>query len=143
METTMNGRWATPAIGLVLGGLLFAASAIGGQPVLGAAMFAVMAIWVAILVVLGGRSETIGVLAGRPADERLSMYSIHATAVAGIAAILVAMAGFLWAIAAGRERLGLRGRGGNGGHRLPRCHRLVPLARIRTVTSIFWAARER
>lgn len=103
METTMSGRWATPAIGLVLGGLLFAASAIGGQPVLGAAMFAVMAIWVAILVVLGGRSETIGVLAGRPADERLSMYSIHATAVAGIAAILVAMAGFLWAIARGES----------------------------------------
>jgi hypothetical protein len=92
-----------PAFGLLLGVLLFAASAIGGQPVLGLGMFAVMAIYSAILVVFGGRSETIAVLGGRPADERLAGFNILATAVAGTVAIVVAIVGFLWSIAHGES----------------------------------------
>ncbi len=103
MRTTMNARWGMPAFGLFLGVLLFAASTIGGQPVLGLGMFAVMAIYSAILVVFGGRSETIAVLGGRPADERLASFNILATAVAGTVAIVVAIAGFLWSIAHGQS----------------------------------------
>ena len=103
MQTTMSARWVTPAVGVLLGLLVLAASTIGGQPGLGVAMFAVMAIYSAILVVFGGRSETIGVLGGRAADERLASFNIAATAVAGIAAILVAIGGFLWAIARGQS----------------------------------------
>ncbi len=103
METTMSARWGMPVFGLLMGVLLFAASAIGGQPVLGLAMFAVMAVYSAVLVVFGGRSETIAVLGGRPADERLASFNLLATAVAGTVAIAVAIGGFLWSIARGED----------------------------------------
>jgi hypothetical protein len=103
METRMHARWGTPAFGLVLGVLFFAASALGGQPTVGLGMFAVMALWSAFLVVFGGRSETVGALAGRPLDERLASFNILATAVAGIVALLVAIIGFLWATARGEN----------------------------------------
>jgi hypothetical protein len=103
METTMHGRWGTPAFALVLGVLFFAASSLGGQPTVGLGMFAVMAFWSGFLVVFGGRSETVGALGGRPADERLASFNITATAVAGTVALLVALLGFLWATARGQN----------------------------------------
>ena len=103
METTMGARWATPAVGLLLGLLLLTASVVGGQPTVGLGMFAVMVLYSAVLLLFGGRSETIGVLGGRPVDERLASFSILATAVAGTAAILVTIGGFLWAIAHGQS----------------------------------------
>ena len=103
METTVNARWGVPAFGLLLGVALFVASTLGGQPGLGLAMFAVMAIYTVVLVVFGRRSETVGLLRGQPVDERLASFSIHATAVAGTVALLVAIAGFLWATARGQN----------------------------------------
>jgi hypothetical protein len=103
METTMRTRWVVPATGLLLGALLFAASAVGGQPAIGLGVFAIMAIYSAVLLAFGGRSETIGVLGGRPADERLASFDILATAAAGIVAVLVAIVGFLWQIAHGQS----------------------------------------
>ncbi len=103
METTMGARLATPAVGVVLGLLLLAASALGGQPGLGLGMFAVMALYSAVLLVFGGRSDMVGLLGGRAAAERLASFNILATAVAGTAAILVAIGGFLWAIAHGQS----------------------------------------
>ena len=103
MEMTMSGKWVTPALGVLLGVLLFTASAIGGQPVLGLGMFAVMAIYSAIVFAFGGRSETIGVLGGRPVDERFASFNILATAVAGTVAIVIAIVGFLWSIAHGES----------------------------------------
>ncbi len=103
METTMGARWGIPGFGLLVGVLFFAASAIGGQPVLGIGMFIVMAIYGAVLVVFGGRSETVGVLRGQPVDERTASFNLAATAVAGLAAILVALGGFLWQIAHGQS----------------------------------------
>ena len=54
-------------------------------------------------LVFGSRSETVGALGGRPADERLASFNILATAVAGTVALLVAIAGFLWATAHGHN----------------------------------------
>ena len=81
METTMGAKWWMPAFGLLVGVLFFAASAIGGQPVVGLGMFAGMAIYSVVLVAFGGRSETVGVLRGQPVDERLAGFSLAATAV--------------------------------------------------------------
>jgi hypothetical protein len=103
METTMGAKWWMPAFGLLVGVLFFAASAIGGKPVVGVGMFAAMAIYSMVLVAFGGRSETVGVLRGQPADERLAGFNLAATAVAGLAAILVALGGFLWQIAHGQS----------------------------------------
>jgi hypothetical protein len=102
METTMSAKWGMPAFGLLLGVLLFLASAIGGQPLVGIGMFAVMAVYSLVLVALGGRSEIIGVLRGQPVDERLAGFNLVATAVAGVAATLVALGGFVWQIARGQ-----------------------------------------
>jgi hypothetical protein len=88
---------------LLLGVLLFVASAFGGQPLVGIGMFAVMAIYSLILVAFGGRSETVGVLRGQPVDERWAGFSLVATAVAGIAAILVTLGGIIWQIAHGES----------------------------------------
>ena len=103
METRMNARWGTPALAILLGILFFVASALGGQPGVGLAMFAVMAIWSGFLIVFGGRSETVGALAGRPADERFASFNIVATAAAGTVALLVGLVGFLWEIAHGQS----------------------------------------
>lgn len=103
MRTTMSARWATPAISLLLGPLFLAGSAIGGDPRGGLAMLGVMAVYAVLLVALGGRSETVGILSGRPADERLAAFSLQATAAAGVAALLVALAGFVWSIARGQN----------------------------------------
>ena len=97
--TTMRAKWGMPAFGLLVGVVLFAASAAGGQPGLGLGMFAVMVIYSGVLVAFGARSETIGVLRGQPTDARLASFSLAATAVAGLAAIIVALGGFLWQIA--------------------------------------------
>jgi hypothetical protein len=66
METTMGAKWGMPAFGLLVGVLFFAASAIGGQPVVGVGMFVAMAIYSGILVAFGG-SERDGWRAARPA----------------------------------------------------------------------------
>ncbi len=103
MATTMRARWTTAALALVIGVLFLVASAIGGQPGTGVAMLVVMVVYGALLLAFGGRSDTMGVLAGRPVDERLERIGLHATAVSGIAAIIVALAGFLWAISRGES----------------------------------------
>jgi hypothetical protein len=103
MEMQMNAKWGTPAFAVLLGVLFFVASALGGEPGVGLAMFAVMALWSGFLVFFGSRSETVGAIAGRPADERVASFSITATAVAGTVALLVAIAGFLWETARGQS----------------------------------------
>ena len=42
-------------------------------------------------------------LRGQPADERLASFNLAATTVAGLVAIVAAIAGFLWEIAHGRS----------------------------------------
>jgi hypothetical protein len=101
MQTTMIDRWGVPAAGLLIGAVFFAAAALGGQAAIGAGMFAVMAVYVVALLALGGRSETVGVLRGRPADERWAGFNLVATAAAGVGAIVVALAGFAWQLAHG------------------------------------------
>ncbi len=128
METTMSARWGMPVFGLLMGVLLFAASAIGGQPVLGLGMFAVMAVYSAILLVFGGRSETIGVLGGRPADERLASFNILATAVARHGRDRGRDRRLPVVDRPRRERERLRRRRGRRRDRLPRRDPLVPLA---------------
>ncbi len=101
MQTTMSGRWTTPAISLLLGLVFLAAATLGGDPGAGLLMLGVMVVYAGVLLTLGGRSETVGMLAGRPVDERFAALSIHATAAAGVVAILVALGGFVWSIAQG------------------------------------------
>jgi hypothetical protein len=96
-------RWVLPLFSLALGGILWAASWIGGHPLAGLASFVIMAAFGAIFVV-GRRSESIRMMAaGRGADERWRSIDLHATAIAGLVLISAVIVGFVWEIAHGRS----------------------------------------
>lgn len=98
-----GGRWELPLFSLVLGGILWAASWIGGHPVAGLFSFLIMAAFGAIFVV-GRRSESLRMMAaGRRADERWRSIDLRATAISGLAVITAVIVGFLWEIAHGRS----------------------------------------
>jgi hypothetical protein len=97
------GGWGMFVFSLALGATMWAASWVGGHPMLGLGMFGIMAAFGAVFVV-GQRSESIRMMAaGRRADERWRSIDLRATAFSGIALILAVIAGFLWEIAHGRS----------------------------------------
>jgi hypothetical protein len=97
-----SSRWFLPVFAVFLGGLMFAAQAIGGHPGAGLVSFAVLALTGA-LVLFGGRSETIRGLRGDMRDERFQRIDIHASAFAGTVVILAIIAGFLVEVARGHN----------------------------------------
>ena len=79
---------------VALGVVVFVAQWIGGDPGSGLVSFAIVASF-GLLVLLGGRSETIRGLRGDGRDERFRQIDIHATALAELAvitAVIVALA---------------------------------------------------
>ncbi len=102
MRTMCRSRWFLPLFAVLLGGLMFAAQAIGGHPGAGLVSFGVLA-FTGALVLLGGRSETIRGLRGDLRDERFQRIDIHATAFAGTAVVLAIIVGFLVEVARGHD----------------------------------------
>ena len=102
MRTMCKSRWFLPLFALFLGGAMFAAQAIGGNPGSGLVSFGVLALTGA-LVLFGGRSETIRGLRGDMRDERFQRIDIHATAFAGTAVITAVIVGFLVEMAQGHD----------------------------------------
>jgi hypothetical protein len=86
------------AVGIVIGLVFGAAGLIGGDPPWRAAISTVIPIAYSLLVtIVGRRSETVSVLAGRPVDERwehinleASTWSLGITAIVILAALIVA-----------------------------------------------------
>ena len=107
MSTTRRGvthsRWWLPAFSLVLGAVMFAAFAIGGDTTGGLQSFGVMAAVAALFAFGASRSETLGGLGGPGRDERWAMIDLRATAFAGVAVIVAVIAGFLIEIARGHD----------------------------------------
>ena len=93
-------RWAVPAFTLALGGLVFAAQAIGGDVAGGAKSAAVLAA-LALLLAIGGRSETVQLI--RQPDERWLALDKRATAFTGSVLVLVLIGAWLWEVAHGRS----------------------------------------
>jgi undecaprenyl pyrophosphate phosphatase UppP len=97
-----RSRWFLPAFALCLGVAMLAAMWVGGNLREGIYSFALMAA-LALLFLLGGRSETIRGLRGDGRDERFASLDMRATAFAGnvvIAAIIIA---FLVEMARGHD----------------------------------------
>ena len=97
-----NSKWFLPLFAVALGLVFFVAQWIGGSPASGLQSLAVMTAF-GVLVLLGGRSETIRGLRGDGRDERFRQMDIQATALAGsvlIAAIIIA---FVVEIARGQD----------------------------------------
>lgn len=105
MESRRTGssKWVVPAVALALGGAIFTAAWVGGKPGLGTAMLAIMAAYAALLLLLGGRSDVVGVMRGQPADERYRSFDLRATAFAATVLAVVIIGGFLYEMARGGD----------------------------------------
>jgi hypothetical protein len=97
-----RSRWWMPLLALGLGGLVFAAMAVGGDTAAGVQSFGVMAA-VAALFYFGGRSDTLRGLGGPGRDERWSSIDLRASAFAGLVVITVVAGAWLWELAQGDD----------------------------------------
>ena len=97
-----RSKWFLPLFAVVLGLLVFVAQWIGGNPGSGLVSFAILA-GAGLLLLLGGRSETVRGLRGDGSDERFRRMDIHATALAGLAVILAVIVAFLVELARGHD----------------------------------------
>ena len=95
-------KWFLPLFAVLLGAIVFVAQWIGGDPHSGLVSFAILA-GAGLLLLLGGRSETIRGLRGDGRDERFRMIDIHATALAGVAVIYAVIVMFVIELARGHN----------------------------------------
>lgn len=102
MRTMCRSRWFLPLFALALGGVVFGAQAIGGDPGSGLVSLGIMAFAGAVFL-FGGRSETIRGLRGDGRDERFQQIDIHATAFAGIVIITAIIVAFVVELAKGQD----------------------------------------
>ena len=94
----------TVAVGL-LGGLLIAVGSLRqGAPIWSAVLgFAILAGYAGLLFVFQARDDTIGTLAGNPADERWSLIHSRAMELAATCAAVAAVGGYLVTEFAGKD----------------------------------------
>jgi hypothetical protein len=97
-----RSKWFLPTFCVILGLVVFVAQWIGGDPRSGLVSWAILAGF-GLLVLLGGRSETVRGLRGDGADERFRRIDIHATALAGLALIIAVIVGFVVELARGHN----------------------------------------
>jgi hypothetical protein len=98
-----RSRWWMPLFSLVLGAVVFAAFAIGGNGDEGAKAFGVLAVVALVFAVAGSRSETLSGLAGPGRDERWAAIDLRASAFAGTAVIFAMLGAWLYELADGQD----------------------------------------
>jgi hypothetical protein len=91
-----------PLFCVALGVAVFAAQWIGGDPSGGLISFAVLAVF-GLLILVGGRSETVRGLRGDGRDERFRAMDLTATAIAGLVLIVTLIVVWLVEVARGRD----------------------------------------
>jgi hypothetical protein len=97
-----KSKWFAPLFAGALGGVVFIAQWIGGDPGSGLVSFAILA-GAGLVLLLGGRSETIRGLRGDGRDERFRQIDVHATALAGLVVITAVIVAFLVELARGHS----------------------------------------
>jgi hypothetical protein len=102
MTKLTRTKWFLPLFCVALGCAVLAAQWIGGDARSGLISFAALAIF-GVLILLGGRSETVRGLRGDGRDERFRMIDIHATAIAGIALIVTLIVVWLVELSRGQD----------------------------------------
>jgi hypothetical protein len=95
-------KWLQPALSVVLGLGVWVAFWPGGDPRAGAISFAILAAF-GVLLLLGGRSDTVRGMRGDGRDERWAMIDMRATALARFVVIIAIIVGFLVEIAHGHN----------------------------------------
>ena len=106
MQTTRpewwRSRWWMPAFSLFLGTVVLIAFWVGGSLTDGLKAFAVMAA-IALLFLVGHRSDTVRGLAGPGRDERWAFIDAKATAFTGTVLITAIIGLWLYEIARGHD----------------------------------------
>jgi hypothetical protein len=102
MTKLTRTKWFLPLFCVALGCAVLAAQWIGGDARSGLISFAALAIF-GVLILPGGRSETVRGLRGDGRDERFRMIDIHATAIAGIALIVTLIVVWLVELSRGQD----------------------------------------
>jgi hypothetical protein len=97
-----RSKWFLPLFSVSMGAVLLAASWLGGQPVAGLVSLAVMTAF-GLVILLGGRSETIRGLRGDGRDERFAQIDLRATAFTGLVLIVALIVAWLVEIARGQS----------------------------------------
>jgi hypothetical protein len=80
--------------------------AMNGSPSRAVTDVAILVGYTLVLTVFRGRSETAGVLAGQPVDERWQAINLHALAAAGMIGAFFALGGLILAEATGHDGSG-------------------------------------
>lgn len=101
MQMTRS-KWFLPGFAVALGAAMFGAELAGGSLAGALGTFGVMLAF-AVLVLLGGRSETVRGLRGDGRDERFRQLDMNATAFAGLAVIVAIIVAFLVEVARGHD----------------------------------------
>lgn len=93
MTSALRSLRDSPVVvtGFILGAILASGDLIsGGSPAHAGVAFAIVVGWGLLVTIVGRRSETFSVLAGRPVDERWMQINLQASAAAlGISALAV------------------------------------------------------
>jgi hypothetical protein len=97
-----RSKWFLPAFCVLAGAVVFAAQWIGGDARSGLISFAILAVF-GVLILLGGRSETVRGLRGDGRDERFRTIDIHATAFTGIVLVFALIIAWLIELARGHD----------------------------------------
>ena len=97
-----RSKWFLPLFALALGVIIFGAQWIGGNARGGLASFAVLAVF-GLVILLGGRSETVRGLRGDARDERFRQIDIQAMALSGLALITAIIVAFVVQLARGED----------------------------------------
>ena len=101
-QAIARSKWFLPLFSLGLGGVVLAASWLGGQLSVGVYGLVVLAVFGLLVLLLTGRSETIrGLTVGR--DERFAQIDLRATAVAGLVMMITVIVAWLVDIARGHS----------------------------------------
>ncbi len=107
MLTSVRGknaeRFVTPVLGLALGVLFLVIFALHDDWFDAVTSFAIMALYSVVLLVLGRRSETLGLLGGDVPDERGRAIGVKALAFTGTVLVDVIVVMFIWELAHGRD----------------------------------------
>ena len=107
VRTMSNGkarrtRWATPAVGLLIGCAYLVAAWQAGHPALGFQMFGVMVLFTVGVVLAARRSETVQGLLDRR-DERITAIDLKATAFTGLVLVTAIIVAFVVELARGHD----------------------------------------
>jgi hypothetical protein len=102
MTAVHKTKWFLPVFSVALGVVFGAALWAGGERGAGLEALGVMVV-VGLVLLLGGRSDLIRGLRGDGRDEYWERIDVHATALAGIAAITAILVMCAWEWAHGRD----------------------------------------